>query len=344
MAHLELAILWRGSPEQSRRLTYLNFENRKPATRQFDYSFAPIPKSDERFARQYRCGPSPEFPLASPCSGIVHHLSSPNRYARTRTLHRRSGSVDCAPPREGDLAIQLPYASRPVDQRHERVGAREPIARAHASFPSPHDCETMGGLLPALVPPHWLALVSALSRATNWLSPFRILPGHTTGLHPLPSRVAFPNNSTCRQHLVVQQDLGQMGLSPSWAPPSMGLGPGLPLRMLLQSTIREARPPNFHVGLFPRVFSPDLGSRAASGWSSCVCDGLTLELEVVRKDARQMLPASIDRPCIARPRHHSRGEMTTTWFLVNRATRGMDDQLHAPPLEGWGVIGYATPR
>ncbi|KAI3664033.1 hypothetical protein L6452_45150 [Arctium lappa] len=37
----------------------------------------PIPKSDERFARQYRCGPPPEFPLASPRSGIVHHLSVP---------------------------------------------------------------------------------------------------------------------------------------------------------------------------------------------------------------------------------------------------------------------------
>ncbi|KEH17022.1 senescence-associated protein, putative [Medicago truncatula] len=56
-------------------------------------SFAPIPKSDERFARQYRCGPPPEFPLASPRSGIVHHLSGPDRYALTRTLHKRSGSV-----------------------------------------------------------------------------------------------------------------------------------------------------------------------------------------------------------------------------------------------------------
>ncbi|KAG9444700.1 hypothetical protein H6P81_016040 [Aristolochia fimbriata] len=35
-------------------------------------SFAPIPKSDERFARQYRCGPPPEFPLASPRSA---HMS-----------------------------------------------------------------------------------------------------------------------------------------------------------------------------------------------------------------------------------------------------------------------------
>ncbi|WZY99894.1 hypothetical protein YC2023_072223 [Brassica napus] len=79
-------------------------------------SFIPIPKSDERFARQYRCGPPPEFPLASPRSGIVHHLSSPNRHAHTLTLLRRSRSVGCAPVR--DPANQLPCALRvysPVD-------------------------------------------------------------------------------------------------------------------------------------------------------------------------------------------------------------------------------------
>ncbi|CAN7092565.1 unnamed protein product, partial [Brassica rapa subsp. narinosa] len=32
----------------------------------------------------------PEFPLASPRSGIVHHLSGPDRHAHTRTLLRRS--------------------------------------------------------------------------------------------------------------------------------------------------------------------------------------------------------------------------------------------------------------
>ncbi|XLR38347.1 hypothetical protein S83_023007, partial [Arachis hypogaea] len=47
---------------------------------------------------KYRCGPPPEFPLASPRSGIVHHLSGPNRHALTRTLHRRSGSVGGATP------------------------------------------------------------------------------------------------------------------------------------------------------------------------------------------------------------------------------------------------------
>ncbi|CAN6989953.1 unnamed protein product [Brassica rapa subsp. trilocularis] len=67
-----------------------------------------VDSADERFARQYRCGPPPEFPLASPRSGIVHHLSGPDRHAHTRTLLRRSRSVGCAPVR--DPANQLPCA------------------------------------------------------------------------------------------------------------------------------------------------------------------------------------------------------------------------------------------
>ena len=51
---------------------------------------------DERFARQYRYEPPSEFPLTSPYSGIVHHLSGPNSYAHTQTLHRRSKSVGSA--------------------------------------------------------------------------------------------------------------------------------------------------------------------------------------------------------------------------------------------------------
>ena len=56
-----------------------------------------MPKFDDRFARQNRCEPPPEFPLASPYSSIVHHLSGPTKYALTQTLHRRSRSVDAAP-------------------------------------------------------------------------------------------------------------------------------------------------------------------------------------------------------------------------------------------------------
>ncbi|CAG8607462.1 10334_t:CDS:2 [Paraglomus occultum] len=52
---------------------------------QLSNSFAPIPKFDDRFARQNRYEPPPEFPLASPYSGIVHHLSGPSRCALTQT-------------------------------------------------------------------------------------------------------------------------------------------------------------------------------------------------------------------------------------------------------------------
>ena len=73
-----------------------------------------------------------------------------------------------------------------------------------------------------------------------------------------PIRVAFPNNPTRRQRLVMRQGPGPTGLSPSQAPPSKGLGPGPPLRTLLQTTIQATPPPDFHAGLFP-VRSPLLG-------------------------------------------------------------------------------------
>ena len=54
-------------------------------------------KFDDRFARQNRCEPPPEFPLASPYTGIVHLLSGPAPYALTQIRPRTSGSVDDAP-------------------------------------------------------------------------------------------------------------------------------------------------------------------------------------------------------------------------------------------------------
>ncbi|CAF2086607.1 unnamed protein product [Brassica napus] len=57
-----------------------------------------VDSADERFARQYRCGPPPEFPLAAP----LRH-SSPSFGSRQacspRTLLGRSRSVGCAPVR-----------------------------------------------------------------------------------------------------------------------------------------------------------------------------------------------------------------------------------------------------
>ena len=70
-----------------------------------------------------------------------------------------------------------------------------------------------------------------------------------------PIGAAFPNNPTRRQRLVVRQGPGTTGLSPSLAPPSRGLGPGPPLRTLLQTTIRTPRAIDSHGGLIP-VRSP----------------------------------------------------------------------------------------
>ena len=50
-----------------------------------------MPKSDERFARQYRYEPPPKFPLASPCSGIVRYLSGSIMYALPQSPLRETG-------------------------------------------------------------------------------------------------------------------------------------------------------------------------------------------------------------------------------------------------------------
>ncbi|CAN6907181.1 unnamed protein product [Brassica oleracea] len=187
-------------------------------------SFAPIPKSDKRFARQYRCGPPPEFPLASPRSGIVHLLSGPDRHAHTRTLLRRSRSVGCAPVR--DPANQLPYALRAVRllcSASDRDASPAPIRFPPDNFK------------------HSLTLFSksfsSLPRGTCSLSvsrPYLALDGIYR-----PIGAAFPNNPTRRQrlHLVVRQGPGTTWLSPSLAPLSRELGPGPSLRTLLQTTI-----------------------------------------------------------------------------------------------------------
>ncbi|KAF3763147.1 hypothetical protein M406DRAFT_340800 [Cryphonectria parasitica EP155] len=52
---------------------------------------------DDRFARQNRCEPPPEFPLASPYTSIVHCLSGPSVKTLTQIHPRTSGSVDDAP-------------------------------------------------------------------------------------------------------------------------------------------------------------------------------------------------------------------------------------------------------
>ncbi|KAM3691222.1 hypothetical protein ACJW31_08G000200 [Castanea mollissima] len=222
----------------------------------------------------------PEFPLASPRSGIVHHLSGPDRYALTRTLLRRSRSVGGAtlrgiPP----ISFLAPYGfTGPLTRTHVRLlgpcfktgrmGSPQADARSaqHNYSPglgrrrNPHrstprvDRRTGSrrstsdrGASPAPIrfPPdnfkHSLTLFSksfsSFPRGTCLLSvsrPYLALDGIYR-----PIGAAFPNNPTRRQRLVVRQGPGTTGLSPSPAPPSRGLGPGPPLRTLLQTTIRR---------------------------------------------------------------------------------------------------------
>ncbi|KAG8156056.1 hypothetical protein JTE90_000810 [Oedothorax gibbosus] len=49
-----------------------------------------------------RYGPPPEFPLASSCPGIVHHLSGPNVCAQTPPLHKCRRAGLGAPARVGN--------------------------------------------------------------------------------------------------------------------------------------------------------------------------------------------------------------------------------------------------
>ncbi|CAN6973850.1 unnamed protein product [Brassica rapa subsp. trilocularis] len=164
-------------------------------------------------------------------SGIVHHLSGPDRHAHTRTLLRRSRSVGCAPVR--DPANQLPCTLRV----YSRVDS--------------HTCQTPWSVLlhsatdrdespaPIRFPPdnfkHSLTLFSksfsSLPRGTCSLSvsrPYLALDRIYRSIG-----AAFPNNPTRRQRLVVRQGPGSTGLSPSLAPLSKELGPGPSLRTLL---------------------------------------------------------------------------------------------------------------
>ncbi|CAN7111071.1 unnamed protein product [Brassica rapa subsp. narinosa] len=229
---------------------------------------------DERFARQYRCGPPPEFPLASPRSGIVHHLSGPDRHAHTRTLLRRSRSIGCAPVRDPDN--QLPCALwvySPVDSHTCQTPWSVPGLGHHLNpRRSMARIDRQTGLLrsasdrdespaPIRFPPkkfkHSLTLFSksysSLPRGTCALSVSRPYLALDRVYRQIGA--AFPNNPTRRQHLVVRQGPGTTGVSPSLTPLSRELGPGPSLRTHLQTIIRTPKTSDIQAGVFP-VRSP----------------------------------------------------------------------------------------
>ncbi|CAN6989793.1 unnamed protein product, partial [Brassica rapa subsp. trilocularis] len=295
-------------------------------------SFAPIPKSDERFARQYRCGPPPEFPLASPRSGIVHHLSGPDRHAHTRTLLRKSRSVGCAPVR--DPANQLPCALR----RRLRGRNKSPGLGHHLNpRRSTPRIDRRTGLLrsasdqdaspaPIRFPPdnfkHSLTLFSksfsSLPRGTCSLSvsrPYLTLDGIYR-----PIGAAFPNNPTRRQRLVVRQGPGTTGLSPSLAPLSRELGPGPSLRTLLQTTIRTPKTSDFQAGLFP------------SFWTGTSDYMTRIKFTTACQDAPDVLSSDFGQP---RAVTHGRSA-SVPYPREDGGTTICDTQANVPRPEGLG--------
>ncbi|EUB55374.1 rRNA promoter binding protein [Echinococcus granulosus] len=109
LTHVQLLFTWNLSPLQSSKFSfeYLLLPPRsalgavRPGITPKASSRTPTPaySSGHRFYPdgENRCEPPPEFPLASPYSGIVHHLSGPNSYAHTQIHPKTSGSVDGAP-------------------------------------------------------------------------------------------------------------------------------------------------------------------------------------------------------------------------------------------------------
>ncbi|KAK7370777.1 hypothetical protein VNO78_37242 [Psophocarpus tetragonolobus] len=175
-----------------------------------------------------------------------------------------------------------PRAHAAIHNRHDDVSASISTARAWATVairigPCPESIGRTGSRrstsdrgtspTPIRFPPdnfkHSLTLFSksfsSFPRGTCSLSVSRQYLALDEIYRPIGA--AFPNNPTRRQRLVVRQGPGTTGLSPSLAPPSRGLGPGPPLRTLLQTTIRTPEATDSHGGLFPRVAPPDLRSR-----------------------------------------------------------------------------------
>ncbi len=111
-----------------------------------------MPIFDDRFARQNRCEPPPEFPLASPYTGIVHLLSGPAPYALTQIHPRTSGSVGDAPklspaftfiPRRGLDTLTLAYEDDSLVRVSRRVASDHYAsirADARTSAPGPGYC------------------------------------------------------------------------------------------------------------------------------------------------------------------------------------------------------------
>lgn len=168
-----------------RRLSWETFR-RQPATRRFDESFAPMPSSDERFARQHRGGPPPGFRPASPSPGIDHRLSGPRApappvpptgWGRASRSLRRGVSLGLAGSRGSSVRVSRRgrHAGGPPGSGllSGRRASFSPFARATRSASGP-------GAYLALEGPHLPSRCTLKQRYSA-----RRPPGAVRGSHPL---------------------------------------------------------------------------------------------------------------------------------------------------------------
>ncbi|KAK8635161.1 hypothetical protein V6N13_023038 [Hibiscus sabdariffa] len=212
--------------------------------------------------RPLRPGSRPEFYGDRRALLLIGAWPLPRRPGIGHALKRHpfSGLVDSADGPDGEPAGRRPVVPKHAEMAragfHDRgddvsTGVSKARAWAATTIRVGPRLEPIGG--PALAVPHLTGSFSSFPSGTCSLSvsrPYLALDGIYR-----PIRAAFPNNQTRRHRVVVRQGPATTGLSPSPAPLSRGLGPGPPLRTLLQTTIRTPRATDSQAGLFP-VRSP----------------------------------------------------------------------------------------
>jgi hypothetical protein len=200
----------------------------EPATRRFDWSFAPMPRSPDRFARQNPSEPLPGFPPASLCPGIVHRLSGRMLCARSSRARVRT---EARPSSRG-----VPGQPSP-GLRLLRVRPSLPYTRAEHALLGP--CFKTGPRAPSVAAPGLLPPVSLLFTPLPWC--FSSFPRGTSPLSDSHSYLAFDGSLhpfTLRSHSeLLPLSAAPLARTPSrlrafhplWAP-STGVRLSLPQR------------------------------------------------------------------------------------------------------------------
>ena len=129
---------------------------------------------DERFARQYRYEPPSEFPLSLLCTGIVHHLSGPNRCAHTQTSLNRSVGCWCKYPSShlhcaSRLATcELAHVLDSLVRVSRRVEENHFVTNCTHLSPYRHELNSAEkNMEPAVIPKHEQRLTNKLRNITH---------------------------------------------------------------------------------------------------------------------------------------------------------------------------------